>query len=245
MGLFGKKETCCICNQNDGKKKILDGVVCDACYSNCVYYIPVFNLKSKTSEQIRQAMSANEHNTELANVYRSTNKIEKYLDVDENNRLWGSPCFSTHFFFSYDDIISFELLENGNSVTKGGLGSAVVGGALFGGVGAIVGAGAGKKKGRREITEFRIKIITRNQFIPEVYINFLTAGKVMSDSFLYKSYVNSAQSVLSALTIMTDKATSGENVSAADEILKYKNLLDQGILTQEEFEIKKKQLLGI
>lgn len=34
-------------------------------------------------------------------------------------------------------------------------------------------------------------------------------------------------------------------VSAADEILKFKSLLDAGILTQEEFDAKKKQLLGL
>ena len=32
--------------------------------------------------------------------------------------------------------------------------------------------------------------------------------------------------------------------SAADEILKFKQLLDAGIITQEEFDAKKKQLLG-
>lgn len=34
-------------------------------------------------------------------------------------------------------------------------------------------------------------------------------------------------------------------VSAADEILKYKELLDSGIITQEEFDQKKKQLLNL
>lgn len=33
--------------------------------------------------------------------------------------------------------------------------------------------------------------------------------------------------------------------SAADEILKFKQLLDNGIITQEEFDAKKKQLLGL
>jgi hypothetical protein len=33
--------------------------------------------------------------------------------------------------------------------------------------------------------------------------------------------------------------------SAADELLKYKQLLDMGVLTQEEFDAKKKQLLGL
>lgn len=36
-----------------------------------------------------------------------------------------------------------------------------------------------------------------------------------------------------------------DNFSAADEILKLKQLVDMGILTQAEFDAKKKQLLGI
>ena len=35
------------------------------------------------------------------------------------------------------------------------------------------------------------------------------------------------------------------NVSAADELVKLKSLVDQGIITPEEFEAKKRQLLGI
>ena len=33
--------------------------------------------------------------------------------------------------------------------------------------------------------------------------------------------------------------------SSADELKKYKDLLDNGIISQEEFEAKKKQLLGL
>lgn len=33
--------------------------------------------------------------------------------------------------------------------------------------------------------------------------------------------------------------------SSADELLKYKSLLDDGVITQDEFEAKKRQLLGI
>lgn len=35
------------------------------------------------------------------------------------------------------------------------------------------------------------------------------------------------------------------SVSAADEVLKLKNLLDMGVITQEEFNAKKTQLLGL
>lgn len=39
--------------------------------------------------------------------------------------------------------------------------------------------------------------------------------------------------------------TSSSVLSDADELLKFKSLLEQGIITRDEFEIKKKQILGI
>lgn len=42
-----------------------------------------------------------------------------------------------------------------------------------------------------------------------------------------------------------DRATVVSQVSAADEIKKFKELLDLGVISQEEFDAKKKQLLGI
>lgn len=43
----------------------------------------------------------------------------------------------------------------------------------------------------------------------------------------------------------TAPAPPSPSGSAADEILKFKGLLDAGAITQEEFEAKKKQLLGL
>lgn len=40
-------------------------------------------------------------------------------------------------------------------------------------------------------------------------------------------------------------AISDKVISSADEIKKFKELLDMGIITQEEFDAKKKQLLGL
>lgn len=39
--------------------------------------------------------------------------------------------------------------------------------------------------------------------------------------------------------------TNAPTASSADEILKYKNLLDMGAITQDEFDEKKRQLLGL
>lgn len=48
-------------------------------------------------------------------------------------------------------------------------------------------------------------------------------------------------------TSLTEKRdnNNGKIVSIVNELRGLKNLLDEGILTQEEFEAKKKQLLGL
>lgn len=43
----------------------------------------------------------------------------------------------------------------------------------------------------------------------------------------------------------TAKAPAAPTISAADELLKFKQLLDMGAITQAEFDQKKKQLLGL
>lgn len=61
----------------------------------------------------------------------------------------------------------------------------------------------------------------------------------MEDIFEYvKRQVEKNKNSLSNTTIQRP-------IASADEIIKYKELLDSGIITQEEFELKKKQLLGI
>ncbi|MCR1975866.1 SHOCT domain-containing protein [Clostridium sporogenes] len=43
----------------------------------------------------------------------------------------------------------------------------------------------------------------------------------------------------------SDEKESGQTLSVADEIKKFKDLLDSGIISQEEFDTKKKQLLAL
>ena len=48
-----------------------------------------------------------------------------------------------------------------------------------------------------------------------------------------------------APVVVTEAAPSAPSASTADELKKYKELLDMGVITQEEFDAKKKQLLGL
>lgn len=66
--------------------------------------------------------------------------------------------------------------------------------------------------------------------------NFSDAKKEqMKKAFAEGQYSRNATSITAPASI----------VGGADEIKKYKELLDGGVITQEEFEAKKKQLLGL
>lgn len=251
MGLFGKKEMCSVCNENEGNKKLLDGYVCKNCIKKVAPCFTTISWNNYTKDKFKNAIALSEENEILLKKFLPTKKIEKYISFDENNKLWKIHTYNV--IFKYEDIISYELIEDGESITKGGLGGAVVGGALLGGTGVLAGSILGKKKTKKEIDELRVKIITRNEFYQVVFINFLIAGPVKSGSLVHKGYKAAADRIISELTVIMDLLDSTNRVSNstptpmsdADQIIKFKQLYDEGIITEEEFIAKKRQLLGI
>ncbi len=146
--------------------------------------------------------------------------------------------------FSYDQIVSFELLENGESVASGGVGRAALGGILFGGVGAVVGASTRSYKSVCE--ELKIKVTVKDYKDPAFYIPVIVLETNKSSS-VYKERMKMAQNILSKLQLITNSSNNKKSVSEDkfDEIRKYKALLDDGIISQEDFENKKKELLKL
>ena len=60
----------------------------------------------------------------------------------------------------------------------------------------------------------------------------------------YEMFADSAKEA-TPIVSSTPTQTSVQTISNADELKKFKDLLDAGIITQEEFDAKKKQLLGL
>jgi len=214
-------------------------------------------IKTMTAQDVRNAMAKNEQRTQELAAFTATKKIGTYMEFDDVKKQWlvHNGMFGGRGSakpFSYNDIVDFELLEDGESITKGGLGRAVAGGLLFGGVGAVVGGVTGGKKTKKICNSLKIKITVNDMANPAVYVNFITTATKTSN-FLYKAAYNSAQECLSTLQLICNSMDEqvvfvnqiDNSLSAADEIIKFKSLLDSGIITTEEFEAKKKQLLGL
>ena len=56
-------------------------------------------------------------------------------------------------------------------------------------------------------------------------------------------YINKVSEIVYQLKQKNNKQINN-NTSVADELLKFKQLLDMNVITQEEFDKKKKELLG-
>lgn len=241
------KKICCVCNKSIGmlsaKASLSDGFVCGDCLKKSGMS-GLNKANQYTCESIKQLLEKRNH---MATDFKATKTVGSLILIDEVN-MWFKIG---NDIFEYANLLSFELLEDGQTITKGGLGRAVAGGLLFGGVGAVVGGITGGKKTKGVCTSMKIRVTLKNAHIDTVYIPLITT-ETKTNGFLYKTMQSSAQSCISALEIIADQNNSkqvfnsdSDTVSAADEILKFKNLLDEGIITQDEFEAKKKQLLGM
>lgn len=199
---------------------------------------------------------------EILSQYRSTKKIvKKVFEVDEPHQLFK---VNNTDIFEYSDLLNYDMLEDGEQVSSSGFGQAVAGGFLFGPVGAIVGGINGGRKKKAVCHSLQLQLNLRNTICNKVCIEFLQQ-ETKQNSSLYKDAVKRAQDCLGMLQIIANINMSNEvdtteppeihqqekssdsmpNISAADEILKFKSLLDSGIITEEEFEAKKRQLLDL
>ena len=208
--------------------------------------------KEMTSTYLKHRVQRFNDSQILLEKFSPTKKISSLVEFDDQNKQWlilssvlGKRDKSVIYY--YDEISNFELLEDGETISEGGIGRALVGGALFGGTGAVVGGITGKRKNKGVCNSLRIKITLNDILDPVVYIDLLKSN-TKKDGTVYRSYYNYAQEILSVLDLITKKQTPTESVemtSVADELLKFKSLLDVDAITQEEYDAKKKELLGL
>lgn len=159
--------------------------------------------------------------------------------------------------FSFDVLDSYELIEDDSVVSGGGLGAAVAGGVLLGGVGAVMGGVTGKKKTKKSIEHLVLQINTNDLSFPCIMITYIKKETKVNSNAYKEALSLSKQSIRCLDMILEQKKDNGvEQVAAGnsqnedksnpvEQIKKYKELLDMGAITQEEFDAKKKELLNL
>ena len=263
------KKVCINCNQEmgmfTGKVELLDGWVCTKCFEQSG--LSSWNMKQLTmarlisSENMRRMIKGlkplteedkflapiREKNKEKIENFAPTNVIGNLVKFNDETKEFVVGQDDVADLFKYENIVDYELLENGSSLSKGSMGGALLGGALLGSTGAIIGA-TSKQENIQICDSLVIKLTLRDTYKKIVYLNFITHS-IQTSSFQYKTVYTLAQNCMSLFKIACDRVKPVEpekieSISQADELRKFKQLLDDGIITEEEFQNKKRQLLG-
>lgn len=105
-------------------------------------------------------------------------------------------------WFDYSDLISYELLEDDSVVTSGGVGQALIGGTLFGGLGAVAGGITAKRTQKKKVESLCIKATVNNFSSPCIMIPLITKS-TKTNSKEYETAFNLSHQILSALDVIT------------------------------------------
>jgi hypothetical protein len=158
--------------------------------------------------------------------------------------------------YSFSDLINYEVYENGKSQVQGRAGSALIGGAFFGLGGAIVG-GSRSRSVNEKCNQLKLILRVKDFNCPEIVITYVNNVDVDKNSSIYKNMKSNLQSVCSMLEYMLNENTLEQssavkqeeknpvNASNKEQLKELKEMLDDGLITQEDYEQKKKQILGL
>lgn len=258
MGLFKKKNVCSFCGSDKKVDALKDGYICKECWKKCGHYggrlmaskdlTTLENVKEKIKlfddwKQIQAKRKA---------IYNPNIRIGNALIVDERNKLWqcktGLGEHRDQVIYSLDEVIDYTLEEvNGDTVTKGGTSRAVVGGLAFGGAGAITGGVTGRRTTFTICLQMYVVVTLANY--EKTYISLMpckskTSGK---GSTVYAAAIGDAKQIMSyfdkviAENTKSTNTSQVESTSIADELKKYSDLHESGVLSETEYnEIKEK-----
>lgn len=185
--------------------------------------------------------------------FKVTREAE-HLQVDEEHGTFrlvnkGSKNFDREFVYNFKDLKSYELTTDSTTVTKGGM--------TFGNTGGIfklhTTAYNTGRDSKEKVESIEIFVRVNKEHDPKnrkwrtikVWKN--KAGLKKTDK-LYKTFMDQAKDDLTLFDFIKDsinKENEEISVDPVNEVKKYKSLVDEGIITEEEFAAKKEQLLNI
>lgn len=201
---------CAVC----GEKASLDRnaiankeVACRSCINQAkLKPLEVLKLRKMTADELKTKINNVHENSDDPANFNTTKKIGSYVSFDDNKKKWAIPgplgAILPQNLYDYSDVIEMELIEDGRTVNKGGIGRALVGGALFGGAGAVVGAVT--RKSKDVCKNLQVKVTVRDMNNPSVFITFINKN-TKKDSAAYKNAYQEAQECLSAFQIICDQ----------------------------------------
>ncbi len=164
-----------------------------------------------------------------------------------------SKIYTGKDVLEYQIKIDNEVVISSNTRSKKGVGKVIVGGTLFGAAGAIAGAVAANKNSNTSHSQKEVQhytfVLRVNDILNPAYVlelpSLLAAEEIAATFEIICQDSIQGEETCELLEEQRPEATVEKfNPDKFEEIKKYKELLDLGIISQEEFEIEKKRILG-
>ena len=214
------------------------------------------------TQGIRHTNNRSDFSVDQEILLLTTTNGQKLL-IDNKHQLFA--FIQTHDsptkLYSYRDLIRYEIYEDGTKYVEGRAGSALVGGFFFGLGGAIV--GSARSRNVKSISN-NLKLILYINDFDSPQLQFIYNTRALNKaSDTYKSKVENLHSVCSILEYMLNQKTLEESAkvavaipiatpiqstidfSAKEQLQELKTMLNEGLITKEDFDKKKKQILGL
>lgn len=190
-------------------------------------------------------------------IDEENNKIGIIVNNNNNptvlNRTFNNYNFSSRIF-DFKDILKSEILKDGKSITSTSITStvsgAVLGGMIAGGVGAIIGGMAGEKETVNVVSRLELQVVVNDPKKSVYRIVFAANTEEFTihqlSSKELEEIAHHWHNLLSHIIKLNDSEIKNNisNFNKIDELKKLGELLNEGFITQEEFEIEKQKLLN-
>lgn len=266
MGLFSNKDKPCpVCGKPTPKllaTKIQGEPICGDCAVQILADSDV--RKSWTMDDLKEHLRCRAENKERVENFHPTRTVDcgRSMLIDDANRCFYLKKWSDDNppIFSFDSITGFEVSIGWNVVEHWGKGMSrtpyqapQLG--VLGTLGALANAFDRNEDKQRQSKSENVKVMLQ---LDDPYVKkyeLMDEHVFGSDEleFARKLSIELARvnAVCDVVAAMAGSASASQAPAApsaertADDIIKYKSLMDAGVITQEEFDAKKKQLLGI
>ncbi len=194
----------------------------------------------------------------------SPRNMQWIFSIDKSRKKWAVSCYEAicgtyeQTDYSFSDLIAWSVSENGNTQISSNAGAALGAGILFGAVGAVA-ASAASRDVQETCSSLAIELTVNSSEKSRRTLKIIGI-ETSHDSEKYRSSMELVKNITAELAyIKANAGTETGKISNSaeqkefeqpkadiyEEIEKLHGLKEKGIITEEEFNQKKKSLLGI
>lgn len=225
-------------------------------YGGAIWIVSVINKQANQAKQEKvdknnnaatNAIQSLNFNTNNNSVVQFANETFSIILSNEAKQFVIITNGYNQDTYSYDNLVNVEVKLDENVVSSPSIGGAIVGGVLFGGAGAII--GSSNKTAEKKVKKVILRITVDDIKKPIHDLHFFSNELAFPlENPLVKTALENANNWYGRFVTIVEKRKinqpngNSNNLSVADEISKLKKLMDDGVITSEEFDASKKKL---